>query len=150
MTLQEVSEVSGVALGTISRIERGEQDPQAATLGKLAKALEVEVADLLPKVRGLSIVEILSKSEAEFSVWAGGLESDELLELIEPLGREQRRRQTALERVKDAGERAELKQMYSAMAHISHLVMVATMQLHVTAKREAEATRQEMEIALAG
>lgn len=47
MTLGELAEKSGVALNTISRIERGAQEPQAGTLHKLAAALEVRTADLL-------------------------------------------------------------------------------------------------------
>jgi transcriptional regulator with XRE-family HTH domain len=53
MTLGELAEKSGVALNTISRIERGTQKPQAATLHKLARALDAEIGDLFPKVPAL-------------------------------------------------------------------------------------------------
>lgn len=45
MTLEELAEKSGIALNTISRIERGVQAPQANTLHKLAEALGVPVAE---------------------------------------------------------------------------------------------------------
>lgn len=43
----ELSELSGVAQGTISDIERGKRKPRGRTLRKLAQVLGVEVADLL-------------------------------------------------------------------------------------------------------
>jgi transcriptional regulator with XRE-family HTH domain len=46
MTAGELAAKSGVARNTISRIERGVVEPQAATLHKLAEALGVSVADL--------------------------------------------------------------------------------------------------------
>jgi transcriptional regulator with XRE-family HTH domain len=47
MTAGELAAKSGVARNTISRIERGVVEPQAATLHKLADALGVSVADLV-------------------------------------------------------------------------------------------------------
>jgi transcriptional regulator with XRE-family HTH domain len=47
MTAGELAAKSGVARNTISRIERGVVEPQAATLHKLAEALGVSVADLV-------------------------------------------------------------------------------------------------------
>ena len=47
MTAGELAARSGVGRNTISRIERGVVEPQAATLQKLALALGVSVADLL-------------------------------------------------------------------------------------------------------
>lgn len=47
MTAGELAAKSGVARNTISRIERGVVEPQAATLHKLAEALGVGVADLV-------------------------------------------------------------------------------------------------------
>jgi transcriptional regulator with XRE-family HTH domain len=47
MTARELAAKSGVARNTISRIERGVVEPQAATLHKLAEALGVSVADLV-------------------------------------------------------------------------------------------------------
>ena len=40
---------AGLAPSVISEIENGKRDPSARTLRKLARALEVEVADLFPK-----------------------------------------------------------------------------------------------------
>ena len=42
---------SRLAPSVISQIENGKRDPSAGTLKKLAKALEVEVADLFPKAQ---------------------------------------------------------------------------------------------------
>jgi transcriptional regulator with XRE-family HTH domain len=47
MTAGELAAKSGVARNTISRIERGVVEPQAATLHKLAEALGLSVADLV-------------------------------------------------------------------------------------------------------
>jgi transcriptional regulator with XRE-family HTH domain len=46
MTLMELEAASGVGASTISKIERGVSQPQAATLHKLAEALGVSEADL--------------------------------------------------------------------------------------------------------
>jgi transcriptional regulator with XRE-family HTH domain len=43
----ELSEISGVAQGTISDIELGKRKPRGRTLRKLAQVLGVEVADLI-------------------------------------------------------------------------------------------------------
>jgi transcriptional regulator with XRE-family HTH domain len=51
MTLMELEAASGVGASTISKIERGVSQPQAITLHKLAEALGVEIADLLPKTQ---------------------------------------------------------------------------------------------------
>jgi transcriptional regulator with XRE-family HTH domain len=56
MSQQELSRATGVAQNTISEIERGHREPQAATLRKLSKALDVEIAEFfkggdLPKAR---------------------------------------------------------------------------------------------------
>jgi transcriptional regulator with XRE-family HTH domain len=48
MTLMELEAASGVGASTISKIERGVTHPQAGTLHKLADALDVEIAALLP------------------------------------------------------------------------------------------------------
>jgi transcriptional regulator with XRE-family HTH domain len=47
MTAGELAARSGVGRNTISRIERGLVEPQAATLHKLAEALGMSVADLV-------------------------------------------------------------------------------------------------------
>jgi transcriptional regulator with XRE-family HTH domain len=49
LTLRDLAQESGVSKDTISEIERGVRKPHPTTLGKLAKALDVEVADLFPK-----------------------------------------------------------------------------------------------------
>ena len=45
LTLRELSAMSGVAADTINQIELGRRKPRPSTLRKLAKALDVEVAD---------------------------------------------------------------------------------------------------------
>ena len=47
LTLSELAEKSGVAIDTISAIERGVRVPQARTLHKLARALGVDPAILI-------------------------------------------------------------------------------------------------------
>jgi transcriptional regulator with XRE-family HTH domain len=49
LTLSELAEKSGVAVDTISGIERGVRVPQARTLNKLARALGVDPAILISK-----------------------------------------------------------------------------------------------------
>lgn len=46
MTIAKLSDLSGVPGGTISGIEAGEANPTLDVVGKLAKALEVEIGDL--------------------------------------------------------------------------------------------------------
>ncbi|MTH96581.1 XRE family transcriptional regulator [Roseibium sp. RKSG952] len=46
LSLEAVSEATGVSRATLSRIERAETSPTAATLGLLAHAFEVSMADL--------------------------------------------------------------------------------------------------------
>jgi transcriptional regulator with XRE-family HTH domain len=47
LTLSELAKKSGVAVDTISGIERGVRVPQARTLNKLARALGVDPAILI-------------------------------------------------------------------------------------------------------
>ena len=47
MSQEELAEESGVGRATISRIERGETGAHGKTLRKLAKALGVEVSELV-------------------------------------------------------------------------------------------------------
>jgi transcriptional regulator with XRE-family HTH domain len=47
LTLSELAEKSGLAIDTISAIERGVRVPQARTLHKLARALGVDPATLI-------------------------------------------------------------------------------------------------------
>jgi transcriptional regulator with XRE-family HTH domain len=46
LSLRQLSEKSGVAIETLSRLERGHNRPQARTINKLAKALDVDRAEL--------------------------------------------------------------------------------------------------------
>lgn len=47
MTVRELSKVSKVAASTINRIERGHIDPNPVTIGRIAKALNVSVNELI-------------------------------------------------------------------------------------------------------
>ena len=49
LSQEELAEESGVGRATISRIERGETGAQGRTLRRLAKALGVDVAELVAK-----------------------------------------------------------------------------------------------------
>jgi transcriptional regulator with XRE-family HTH domain len=51
LTLSELAERSGVAVDTISGIERGVRVPQARTIHKLARALGVDPAALISEER---------------------------------------------------------------------------------------------------
>jgi HTH-type transcriptional regulator, competence development regulator len=55
LTLRELSEMSGVAADTINQIELGHRKPRPSTLRKLARALDVDVEELVrPKGRAPS------------------------------------------------------------------------------------------------
>lgn len=45
-TIPELSDKSGVAVGTISNVERGIGDTQLSTLKKLTAALNINISDL--------------------------------------------------------------------------------------------------------
>ncbi len=47
LTQEEVAERSGVHATEVSRIEGGKRDPRISTVERLAKALEVQVGELL-------------------------------------------------------------------------------------------------------
>ena len=47
VSLRELKKASGVAVSSLARFEAGEGDPQLSTLRKLAKALDVTVAELI-------------------------------------------------------------------------------------------------------
>jgi transcriptional regulator with XRE-family HTH domain len=61
----ELSELSGVAQGTISDIELGKRKPRGRTLRKLAQALGVQVADLLGESENLKVQAPLPDFEVE-------------------------------------------------------------------------------------
>ncbi|MGN0687158.1 MAG: helix-turn-helix domain-containing protein [Oscillospiraceae bacterium] len=47
VTAKELSEQTGIAPETITRIKKGKQNPKPVTIGKIAKALNVKVEDLV-------------------------------------------------------------------------------------------------------
>ena len=47
VTLRALRKMSGVAVSSLARFEAGQGDPQLSTLRKIAKALNVTVAELI-------------------------------------------------------------------------------------------------------
>jgi transcriptional regulator with XRE-family HTH domain len=47
VSLRALKKISGVAVSSIARFEAGQGDPQLSTLRKLAKALNITVAELI-------------------------------------------------------------------------------------------------------
>jgi transcriptional regulator with XRE-family HTH domain len=47
LTQAQLAERAGVTTATVARVERDEIEPRMTTLGKLARALEVDPADLV-------------------------------------------------------------------------------------------------------
>jgi transcriptional regulator with XRE-family HTH domain len=47
MTIRDLSKVSTVAASTINRIEKGYIEPNPVTIGRIAKALNITVEELL-------------------------------------------------------------------------------------------------------
>jgi transcriptional regulator with XRE-family HTH domain len=69
LTLRELAKMSGVAADTINQIELGHRKPRPSTLRKLARALEVDVEELMsPKAEAPSspIPESLSRELREW------------------------------------------------------------------------------------
>ena len=55
VSLRELKRLSGVAVSSLALFEAGQGDPQLSTLQKLAKALDVTVAELIgekPRKKG--------------------------------------------------------------------------------------------------
>ncbi|KNY29839.1 helix-turn-helix domain-containing protein [Pseudobacteroides cellulosolvens] len=50
MSYLELSRVSTVTQTTLARLKRGVQNPRTETVGKIAKALEVNVSDIIEGV----------------------------------------------------------------------------------------------------
>ncbi len=47
ITSEKLSEATGIGACTLTRIKNGSQNPKPATVGKIAKALNVKVEDLV-------------------------------------------------------------------------------------------------------
>ncbi len=62
LSQQGLADASGVNKATINQIERGRRSPNVETLGKLAAALGVEVADFFPKAQASLPLEPVQRS----------------------------------------------------------------------------------------
>ncbi len=60
-TLRELAQRSGVDVGALSRIERGERDPTATTVVAIADALEVSIDELFGRAQGPSEADLLAQ-----------------------------------------------------------------------------------------
>lgn len=78
LTLEQVADRSGVDLGVISRAERGQRIPALASILDLARALGVDLPEMLasvltpPKRKGPTAVRAAKKSETHARKKAGG------------------------------------------------------------------------------
>lgn len=54
LTLRQLSEVSGVSVGTIQRLESGNGNPQGSTIFRLADALDLDPDPLLDAMEAAS------------------------------------------------------------------------------------------------
>ncbi len=161
----ELAYHAGLAPSVISQIENGKRDPSARTLRKLAEALEVDVADLFPKgqaplpleeggrpsapeVLGERVDDIVTMSREEFGRFAEDLGTTELLELAQALDQEYRARIAEIKQAAETLTRLPAGTL-EGTDHVGTLFMIAALQLQVTATREAQAMREELE-ALAG
>jgi len=74
LTLDALSERSGVSRGMISKIERGQASPSAEVLGKLAEALGQSISQLVGGVRGDGIVKIEALAQPVYKEEPSGFE----------------------------------------------------------------------------
>ena len=63
LSLDAISNLSGVSRSMVSQIERGESSPTIATLWNLTQALNVDFAGLLDRQAGVDKIEVLRSSE---------------------------------------------------------------------------------------
>jgi transcriptional regulator with XRE-family HTH domain len=99
MSQQGLADVAGVSKVAINQIEGGKRSPNVTTLEKLAEALDVEVADLFPKVQAPLPFEAQETAQAERRTPTAA----ELQEVTANLERLIARRQTATERWRATG-----------------------------------------------
>jgi transcriptional regulator with XRE-family HTH domain len=67
LTGEQLAAKAGMAASAISQIETGKRSPHSASVMKLARALECDVADLYPKVpRQLSLEDFPTEQVAAF------------------------------------------------------------------------------------
>lgn len=86
LTLDGLSERSGVSRGMISKIERGEASPSTGTLGKLAEALGLSISQLVGGVRGDGVVRIEASAQPSWREDATGFERRSLSPLYRGRG----------------------------------------------------------------
>lgn len=63
LSLEAVSNLSGVSRSMVSQIERGESSPTIATLWNLTRALQVDFAGLLDEDAGRDLITVLRDSD---------------------------------------------------------------------------------------
>ena len=63
LSLDAISNLSGVSRSMVSQIERGESSPTIATLWNLTRALNVDFAGLMDQSRGGDRIDVLAASE---------------------------------------------------------------------------------------
>jgi transcriptional regulator with XRE-family HTH domain len=69
LTLRELAEMSGVAADTINQIELGHRKPRPSTLRKLARALVVNVEELMPPKKAKPRARRGRLRKSQYSTW---------------------------------------------------------------------------------
>jgi transcriptional regulator with XRE-family HTH domain len=63
MTLDVLAEKTGFTKGYLSRVENSEKAPPVSTLIKIAKALQVDLSEILSEIGGSNTVSLVRKNE---------------------------------------------------------------------------------------
>jgi transcriptional regulator with XRE-family HTH domain len=108
LTLQQVADITNLSIGIISLIERGKSNPSMDSLYTLAKALHVEVTDLLGTTSKAELRKILDEVRKIDKDTEEGLR--ELQQIIQPL----------IPSLSNEFEAAELLHMYSKTLYITN------------------------------
>lgn len=84
LTLDQLSELSGLSTGIVSQVERGLGNPSFATLAQLAHGLDIPVARLLHISDGAPSPVVRKGERRRIDGHGVGVESDALYELLTP------------------------------------------------------------------
>jgi len=82
LTLERLSEMSGVSTGLVSQVERGMANPSFATLAQLAHGLDISVARLLLVPDGARSPIVRRAERRRIEGHGVGVESDTVYELL--------------------------------------------------------------------